>query len=158
VLRIKAQRPPRPGDGGGVMPPRSGAGEWVSGEAAPGVNSREHGQQFKASLPQGPPPRPTAEGSRVPGFWNDPGIGSRSTPASSWRRSAIQVFEVIEQAPERLREVPGIGPVRGQRISQAWADQKVVREIMGLPATAMVSAPPGPCASSETYGNERRAR
>ncbi len=41
-----------------------------------------------------------------------------------------QVFEVIEQAPERLREVPGIGPVRGQRISQAWADQKVVREIM----------------------------
>jgi exodeoxyribonuclease V alpha subunit len=41
-----------------------------------------------------------------------------------------EVFEVIEQAPERLREVPGIGPVRGQRISQAWADQKVVRDIM----------------------------
>ncbi|WP_255140135.1 helix-hairpin-helix domain-containing protein [Synechococcus sp. Lug-A] len=41
-----------------------------------------------------------------------------------------QVFEVIEQSPEHLREVPGIGPVRGQRIRQAWADQKVVREIM----------------------------
>ena len=40
------------------------------------------------------------------------------------------VFEVIEQAPERLREVPGIGVVRAGRIAQAWADQKVVREIM----------------------------
>ena len=41
-----------------------------------------------------------------------------------------QVFDVIEQAPERLREVPGIGRVRAGRIAQAWADQKVVREIM----------------------------
>ncbi|MEB3168768.1 MAG: helix-hairpin-helix domain-containing protein [Synechococcaceae cyanobacterium] len=41
-----------------------------------------------------------------------------------------EVFEVIEQAPERLREVAGIGQVRAGRIAQAWADQKVVREIM----------------------------
>jgi NAD-dependent DNA ligase len=41
-----------------------------------------------------------------------------------------EVFDVIEQAPERLREVPGIGAVRAGRIAQAWADQKVVREIM----------------------------
>ncbi|WP_094561414.1 ATP-dependent RecD-like DNA helicase, partial [Synechococcus sp. 8F6] len=41
-----------------------------------------------------------------------------------------EVFEVIEQAPERLREVPGIGKVRAGRIALAWADQKVVREIM----------------------------
>jgi hypothetical protein len=40
-----------------------------------------------------------------------------------------QVFKVIEQAPVRLREVPGIGPVRGQRISQAWAEQKVVHGV-----------------------------
>ena len=41
-----------------------------------------------------------------------------------------EVFEVIEQAPERLLEVPGIGKVRASRIAQAWADQKVLREIM----------------------------
>jgi exodeoxyribonuclease V alpha subunit len=41
-----------------------------------------------------------------------------------------EVFEVIKQATERLREVPGIGKVRAGRIAQAWADQKVVREIM----------------------------
>ncbi len=32
-----------------------------------------------------------------------------------------QVFEVIEQAPERLRDVPGSAPVSGQRINKAWA-------------------------------------
>jgi Holliday junction resolvasome RuvABC DNA-binding subunit len=33
-------------------------------------------------------------------------------------------------APDRLREVDGIGPVRASRITAAWAEQKVVREIM----------------------------
>jgi exodeoxyribonuclease V alpha subunit len=37
---------------------------------------------------------------------------------------------VIEAEPDRLREVTGIGPVRARRITDAWAEQKVVREIM----------------------------
>jgi exodeoxyribonuclease V alpha subunit len=37
---------------------------------------------------------------------------------------------VIEAEPERLREVDGIGPVRAGRITAAWAEQKIVREIM----------------------------
>ena len=41
-----------------------------------------------------------------------------------------QVFDVIEEEPGRLREVDGIGPVRARRITEAWAEQKVVREIM----------------------------
>jgi exodeoxyribonuclease V alpha subunit len=40
-----------------------------------------------------------------------------------------QVFDVIEAEPDRLREVTGIGPMRANRIS-AWAEQKIVREIM----------------------------
>ncbi len=40
------------------------------------------------------------------------------------------MFDIIETSPDRLREVPGIGPVREARIIKAWADQKVVREIM----------------------------
>jgi exodeoxyribonuclease V alpha subunit len=32
--------------------------------------------------------------------------------------------------PDRLREVDGIGPIRAGRIIAAWAEQKVVREIM----------------------------
>jgi exodeoxyribonuclease V alpha subunit len=41
-----------------------------------------------------------------------------------------KVFDVIEAEPDRLREVDGIGPVRATRIATAWAEQKVVREIM----------------------------
>lgn len=40
------------------------------------------------------------------------------------------VFEVIETDPERLREVPGVGPLRAERIVASWAEQKGVREIM----------------------------
>jgi exodeoxyribonuclease V alpha subunit len=40
------------------------------------------------------------------------------------------VFDIIEAAPQRLREVGGIGPKRMARIIAAWADQKVIREIM----------------------------
>ena len=41
-----------------------------------------------------------------------------------------RVFEVFERQPERLRELPGIGPKRQERILGAWAEQKAVREIM----------------------------
>jgi exodeoxyribonuclease V alpha subunit len=41
-----------------------------------------------------------------------------------------KVFDVIEVEPDRLREVDGIGPMRASRIAVAWAEQKVVREIM----------------------------
>jgi exodeoxyribonuclease V alpha subunit len=40
------------------------------------------------------------------------------------------VFDIIDAEPDRLREVDGIGPVRTQRITAAWAEQKIVREIM----------------------------
>ena len=41
-----------------------------------------------------------------------------------------KVFDTIEAEPERLREVTGIGLVRAKRITDAWAEQKIVREIM----------------------------
>src|SRR4029078_7023829 len=46
------------------------------------------------------------------------------------RAFGAKVFDTIEAEPERLREVTGIGPVRAKRITEAWAEQKVVREIM----------------------------
>jgi exodeoxyribonuclease V alpha subunit len=104
------------------------AGEWVTVSGV-WVNSREHGQQFKASFLRSSPPT-TAEGiEKYLGSGMIRGIG----PIYASKLVAAfgaEVFEVIEQAPERLREVPGIGQVRASRIAQAWADQKVVREIM----------------------------
>jgi exodeoxyribonuclease V alpha subunit len=39
-------------------------------------------------------------------------------------------FEIIEAAPEKLREVPGIGEFRAGKIAAGWAEQKAVRDIM----------------------------
>ncbi|MFM7677203.1 MAG: helix-hairpin-helix domain-containing protein, partial [Synechococcus sp.] len=104
------------------------AGEWVTVSGV-WVNDRQHGQQFKASFLRSSPPT-TAEGiEKYLGSGMIRGIG----PIYASKLVAAfgaEVFEVIEQAPERLREVPGIGQVRASRIAQAWADQKVVREIM----------------------------
>jgi exodeoxyribonuclease V alpha subunit len=42
----------------------------------------------------------------------------------------LKVFDIIEKTPNRLLEVEGIGPIRHKRITQAWEEQKSVREIM----------------------------
>lgn len=39
-------------------------------------------------------------------------------------------LEVIEQSPERLVEVPGLGPKRTKMIAAAWAEQKIIKEVM----------------------------
>ena len=104
------------------------AGEWITVSGV-WVNSREHGQQFKAAFLRSSPPT-TAEGiEKYLGSGMIRGIGPIYASKLVGAFGA-DVFEVIEQAPERLREVPGIGQVRASRIAQAWADQKVVREIM----------------------------
>lgn len=40
------------------------------------------------------------------------------------------VFDIIENTPERLQELPGIGPKRRASLVAAWAEQKAVRDIM----------------------------
>src|SRR5437667_4598073 len=46
------------------------------------------------------------------------------------RAFAEAVFEIIEQVPNRLREVTGIGPMRRARSIAGGAEQEVRREIM----------------------------
>jgi exodeoxyribonuclease V alpha subunit len=44
--------------------------------------------------------------------------------------SAKPCSRVIQQEPERLHQVTGIGPKRAERIIAGWAEQRVIREIM----------------------------
>ena len=104
------------------------AGEWVtaSGEW---VNDRTHGQQFRAQFIR------TATPSSVEGIRRYLGSGMIRGIGPVYARKLVkafgeQVFDVIEAEPERLREVTGIGRVRAKRITDAWSEQKVVREIM----------------------------
>jgi exodeoxyribonuclease V alpha subunit len=41
-----------------------------------------------------------------------------------------KIFEIIENFSARLEEVEGIGPGRRRKIKDAWAEQKIIREIM----------------------------
>jgi len=45
-------------------------------------------------------------------------------------RFGERIFEVIETQSARLEDVEGIGPKRRKRIKEAWAQQKVIRQIM----------------------------
>ena len=105
-----------------------GPGEWItaSGEW---VNDRTHGQQFKARFMR------TSEPSSVEGIEKYLGSGMIRGIGPVYARKLVRafgekVFDVIEAEPERLREVTGIGKVRAKRITDAWAEQKVIREIM----------------------------
>jgi exodeoxyribonuclease V alpha subunit len=104
------------------------AGEFIQASGI-WVNDRTHGLQFKAAFLKTTPPT-TLEGiERYLGSGMIKGIGP------VYARRLVQafgaaVFEAIEQAPERLQEVAGIGPKRAGRISTGWAEQKVIREIM----------------------------
>ena len=105
-----------------------GAGEFVQASGR-WVNDRTHGVQFRADFLRAAPPT-TAEGIEkylASGMIKGIGPVYAKKLVKAFRE---QVFDVIEQKPERLKEVDGIGPKRADSIVAAWADQKAIREIM----------------------------
>jgi ATP-dependent exoDNAse (exonuclease V) alpha subunit len=104
------------------------AGEFVQMSGA-WVNDRTHGQQFRASFLKASPPT-TLEGiERYLASGMIRGIGPVYAKRLV-RGFGEAVFDLIEQQPERLREVAGIGAKRAARIIAGWAEQKIIREIM----------------------------
>ena len=104
------------------------AGEWITA-SGDWVNDRTHGQQFKARFMR------TSAPSSVDGIEKYLASGMIRGIGPVYARKMVKafgekVFDIIEAEPDRLREVDGIGPVRAQRITAAWAEQKIVREIM----------------------------
>ena len=51
----------------------------------------------------------------------------------------LETLYVLEQQPQRLREVPGVGPMRSEAIAQAWEEQKAIKEVMLFLASHKVS-------------------
>ncbi len=79
-------------------------------------NDKQHGIQFKAQTLKIIPPS-TRE-------------GIEKFAKKLVKAFGEQVFDVIENTPERLMELPGIGKKRMERAVSAWDEQKVIREIM----------------------------
>jgi exodeoxyribonuclease V alpha subunit len=92
-------------------------------------NDRTYGMQFRASHLQVVPPS-TLEGiEKYLGSGMVRGIGPHFAKVLV-QAFGEEVFSVIEQSPQRLLELPGIGRKRMETVAAAWVEQKAIREIM----------------------------
>ncbi len=127
VLKVKARGRREPATVVGSLPSVN-AGEWLTAEGR-WVQDREFGLQFRAELLKSTPPN-TREGiEKYLGSGLVKGIGP------VYARKLVEkfgetIFDIIEQHSVRLEEIDGIGPQRRRRIKEAWAEQKVIRDIM----------------------------
>ncbi len=96
-------------------------GDWV--------NDPKHGLQFKAREIRVVPPTSLEGIERYLGSGMVKGIGPHFA-RKLVKAFGREVFQVIEEQPERLRELPGIGKKRLEGVTRSWAEQKAVREIM----------------------------
>ncbi|MEI6034634.1 MAG: ATP-dependent RecD-like DNA helicase [Verrucomicrobiae bacterium] len=104
------------------------AGEWVTVQGT-WVQDRDHGLQLKADFIRCSAPTSREGIERYLGSGLIKGIG----PVYAKKlveKFEENVFAIIDQFSARLEEVPGIGKERRLKIKSAWAEQKVVREIM----------------------------
>jgi exodeoxyribonuclease V alpha subunit len=93
------------------------------------VTDRTYGLQFKTAHLRVVPPG-TLEGiEKYLSSGMVKGIGPHFA-RKLVRAFGEQVFDLIEQRPERLTELEGIGPKRKDNVISAWAQQKIIREIM----------------------------
>src|SRR3982074_497406 len=106
------------------------AGEGITASCEWG-DDPQHGQQFKARFMR------TSAPTSIDGIEKYLGSGMIRGIGPVYAKKLVRafgekVFDTIEAEPERLREVTGIGPARASRITAAWAEQKIVREILGF--------------------------
>ena len=127
VLRVRVRGRPVPVTVVGTVPSAS-EGEWIDARGRWTIDAR-HGQQLRAvTLRTTQPTTPLGietylASSAVRGV--GPAIAARLV-----RAFGADVFRVIEEEPDRLREVDGIGAGRQAMITASWREQKAVREIM----------------------------
>jgi exodeoxyribonuclease V alpha subunit len=93
------------------------------------VNHPKHGLQFQCEICEQTLPATVVGIQRYLGSGLIKGIGPRLAERIV-DQFGTDTLEVIEITPERLREVPDIGPKRARHIAQAWEEQKQVKEIM----------------------------
>jgi exodeoxyribonuclease V alpha subunit len=135
--------------------PAVNAGEWVTAEGR-WVRDRDFGLQFRAEALNSTAPT-TDEGiQKYLGGGMVKGIGP------TYARKLVhkfggKIFDIIENYSARLEEVEGIGPQRRRRIKGAWAEQKVIRDIMVFLHSQGVSTSRA-VRIYKTYGEEAIAR
>ena len=93
------------------------------------IQDKKFGPQFKATALRAVPPA-TIEGiKKYLSSGSIRGIGPKYAKRLV-EKFGEKVLEIIEDEPERLLEVEGIGGVRYHTIRKDWAGQKTIRDIM----------------------------
>ena len=103
-------------------------GEWLklSGRWS---SHPKHGRQFNADLCEQSVPA-TVEGiKRYLGSGLIRGVGKKMAERIV-NQFGEETLTVIEEQPERLKTVEGIGPKRVRQILTAWAEQRAIKDVM----------------------------
>ncbi len=96
------------------------------------------GRQFKVESFTAVPPATAAGIERLLGSGLIQGIG-KELASRLVSRFGAKTLQVIEKEPTKLREVEGVGPQRAERLVNAWAQQRSIREIVFLLQSCNVS-------------------
>lgn len=91
--------------------------------------SREHGPQLRAASVTELAPTTLQGIEKYLGSGLIKGIGG-VTAQRIVKRFGLETLKVLEETPERLREVPGLGPARAEQLVASWNEQRALRDVM----------------------------
>ncbi|MCB0069197.1 MAG: ATP-dependent RecD-like DNA helicase, partial [Caldilineaceae bacterium] len=103
-------------------------GEFVELTGRWSVHS-EYGRQFQVETFRPVLPATIAGLEKYLGSGLIKGVGP-VTARRIVKQFGLDTLEVIEGEPERLGEVPGVGPKRVAMITTTWAEQRAIKEVM----------------------------
>ncbi len=93
------------------------------------VDDRRYGRQFRIESYQTRSPETLVGIERYLGSGLIPGIGIELAKRIV-ATFGLRTLEVIDESPERLEEVEGIGRARAQSIAAAWSEQRDIQDVM----------------------------
>ena len=103
------------------------------------LRDRKYGEQFRTDSFVTTKPATLVGIERYLGSGLVRGIG-KVMASRLVKHFGTETLEVIDAEPARLTEVEGIGPVRRQRIAEAWVEQRQIKNVMLFLQTHGVSA------------------
>ncbi|HMI83250.1 MAG TPA: ATP-dependent RecD-like DNA helicase, partial [Polyangiaceae bacterium] len=93
------------------------------------IHDKRFGEQFQVESFQTVVPATLAGIERYLGSGLVHGIG-KVMAERLVARFGLKTLEVIDEHPERLTEVEGIGRVRSEQIQRAWIEQRAIKDVM----------------------------
>lgn len=127
VLKIRSKLHKNPISVVGNLPTVQVGAEFVA--EGNWIHDRRFGQQFKASKIELKPPSTTLglEKYLASGLIKGVGKVNAKKLVSHFKEN---IFDIIDQDPDRLLEIPGFSRALVDKILESWQDQRVIKDIM----------------------------